>query len=256
MPDKIVIDEFASMTKEQASLYQGAINESFKRMAESNNNAVKKGELLKLITSLKQICNHPRNFDRESQITSSLSGKSLLLMTLLETILERGEKVLIFSQYAEMVDILSEMMKLELSITPLVLKGSMTKIERDDVIEQFNVGGQYSILILSLRAGGVGLNLTNANHVIHYDLWFNPAVENQATDRAFRIGQDKNVTVYRLITKGSFEEKLDKMIKSKQELSNLSLSAGESWLSNLDEDELKELFKANISNSNIFSENR
>lgn len=247
LPDKIVIDEFASMTKEQASLYQGAINESFKRMAESNNNAVKKGELLKLITSLKQICNHPRNFDRESQITSSLSGKSLLLMTLLETILERGEKVLIFSQYAEMVDILSEMMKLELSITPLVLKGSMTKIERDDVIEQFNVGGQYSILILSLRAGGVGLNLTNANHVIHYDLWFNPAVENQATDRAFRIGQDKNVTVYRLITKGSFEEKIDKMIKSKQELSNLSLSAGESWLSNLDEDELKELFKANIS---------
>ncbi len=248
LPDKIVIDEFASLTKEQASLYQSSINETFKKIERAVTKSEVKGAILQLITSLKQICNHPRNFDRESHASSSLSGKSQLLMTLLETILERGEQVLIFSQYTEMIGILESIIEKELSIKPLLLTGDMSKTDRDHVVELFTNGGnQYPIFLLSLKAGGVGLNLTSANHVIHYDLWFNPAVENQATDRAFRIGQNKNVTVHRLITKGTFEEKIDRMIKSKEELSNLSLSTGESWLSNLAEDDIRELFDLNQS---------
>jgi SNF2 family DNA or RNA helicase len=118
----------------------------------------------------------------------------------------------------------------------------MSKKKRDEVVESFQNDSRYKIFILSLKAGGVGLNLTAANHVVHYDLWFNPAVENQATDRAFRIGQTKKVTVHRLITKNSFEEKIDKMIKSKQELSDLSVNIGENWLKDMDRDDLKELF--------------
>ena len=118
----------------------------------------------------------------------------------------------------------------------------MTKTQREDVVEKFQSDNRFKIFILSLKAGGVGLNLTAANHVIHYDLWFNPAVENQATDRAFRIGQTKKVTVHRFITKNSFEEKIDKMIKAKQELSELSVNIGENWLKDMSKDDLLDIF--------------
>ena len=127
--------------------------------------------------------------------------------------------------------------------TALFLKGSQTKKKRDELVNSFQNDPKHKIFILSLKAGRVALNLTEAKHVIHYDLWFNPAVENQATDRAFRIGQTRNVSVYRFITKNSFEEKIDKMIKAKQELSELSVSVGENWLADLDKDELRDIFK-------------
>ena len=240
LPEKIVIDAYASMSKKQAALYQSVVDQSFEAIAESEN----KGALvLKLIVSLKQICNHPRNYDKNSPIDASLSGKSQLLITLLDAILQRDEKVLIFTQYTEMGDILVKLIEEELLTTPLFLKGSQSKKRRDEIVESFQNDNRYKIFILSLKAGGVGLNLTAANHVIHYDLWFNPAVENQATDRAFRIGQSKNVTVHRLITKNSFEEKIDKMIKAKQALSDLSVTVGEKWLTQMDESELREIFE-------------
>ncbi len=240
LPEKIIIDEYSTMTKEQAALYQSLVDESFKKMQEEEDTGAL---VLKLIISLKQICNHPRNFDKKSPIDPKLSGKAQQLLALLETILQRNEKVLIFTQYTEMGEILVRMIEDVLLTTPLFLKGSQSKKKRDEIVESFQNDPKYKIFILSLKAGGVGLNLTQANHVIHYDLWFNPAVENQATDRAFRIGQKKNVSVYRFITKDSFEEKIDKMIKAKQELSNLSVSIGENWLGKMDKDELKELFE-------------
>jgi len=238
LPDKIIIDEYAVMTKEQASLYQSVVDDTMKQIDESNS----KGLIFKLIISLKQICNHPRNFDKTSDNLISKSGKTQLLMTLLDNIMIQDEKVLIFTQYTQMADMLVELIQKELLITPLILKGDMSKKKRDEVVEQFQNDNRYKIFILSLKAGGVGLNLTAANHVIHYDLWFNPAVENQATDRAFRIGQTKKVTVHRLITKNSFEEKIDKMIKAKQELSDLSVNIGENWLKDMNKDDLRDIF--------------
>ncbi len=239
LPEKIIIDEYSTMTKEQAGLYQSLVDESFKMMEDEENTGAL---VLKLIVSLKQICNHPRNFDKTSPIDPKLSGKAQQLLTLLETILQRNEKVLIFTQYTEMGDILVKMIEDVLLTTPLFLKGSQSKKKRNEIVESFQNDPKHKIFILSLKAGGVGLNLTEANHVIHYDLWFNPAVENQATDRAFRIGQKRNVSVYRFITKDSFEEKIDKMIKAKQELSNLSVSIGENWLGKMDKDELRGIF--------------
>jgi len=238
LPDKIIIDEYVTMTKEQVTLYQTVVNETMKQIEETDA----KGVIFKLIISLKQICNHPRNFDKISQNSVTKSGKAQLLMTLLDNIILQDEKVLIFTQYTQMADMLVELIQKELLVSPLLLKGNMSKKKREAVVNSFQNDNQYKIFILSLKAGGVGLNLTAANHVIHYDLWFNPAVENQATDRAFRIGQKKKVTVHRLITKGSFEEKIDKMIKSKQKLSDLSVNIGESWLKDMDTEELKGLF--------------
>lgn len=239
LPEKIVIDEYATMTKQQASLYQSVVDDTMKQLSEENS----KGLIFKLIISLKQICNHPRNFDKVSANKIDLSGKTQLLMTLLDNIIIQDEKVLIFTQYVEMGDMLVELIQKELLTTPLYLKGSMSKKQRDEVVEKFQTDSRYKIFILSLKAGGVGLNLTAANHVIHYDLWFNPAVENQATDRAFRIGQTKKVTVHRFITKNSFEEKIDKMIKAKQELSDLSVNIGENWLKDMDKDDIKNIFQ-------------
>ena len=239
LPDKIVIDEYATMTKEQASLYKSVVNESMKRLDEGDA----KGLIFKLIISLKQICNHPRNFDKQSPIKKELSGKSELLLTILDTILQKDEKVLIFTQYVEMGNILSKLIEEELYTEPLYLKGDMSKKQREETVEKFQTDNRYKIFILSLKAGGTGLNLTAANHVIHYDLWFNPAVENQATDRAFRIGQTKKVTVHRFITKNSFEEKIDKIIQAKKELSDLSVNIGESWLKDMNTEEIKNLFK-------------
>jgi len=142
-----------------------------------------------------------------------------------------------------MGNILTKLIQEELYTEPLYLKGDMSKKHREETVEKFQTDNRYKIFILSLKAGGTGLNLTAANHVIHYDLWFNPAVENQATDRAYRIGQTKKVTVHRFITKNSFEEKIDKMIQAKKELSDLSVNIGESWLKDMDTDEIKSLFK-------------
>ncbi len=241
LPEKIVIDQLITMEEKQAALYQAVVDKTMKDI-EINDEVSRNGLIFKLITSLKQICNHPRNYDKKSPIKKELSGKSKTLMTLLDMILQRNEKVLIFTQYTQMGDILKKMIEDEFLIEPLYLKGSQSKARRDSVIDEFNNNKHKPIFILSLKAGGTGLNLTEANNVIHYDLWFNPAVENQATDRVFRIGQKKNVSVYRFITKNTFEEKIDKMIKAKQELSNLTISSGESWIGKLSNEELMEIF--------------
>ena len=164
---------------------------------------------------------------------------------LFRSIHANNEKVLIFTQFAEMGKILQTVIEQQCNSPVLFLHGATSRTKRDEMVELIQTDSAHKTLILSIKAGGVGLNLTGANHVIHYDLWWNPAVENQATDRAYRIGQDKNVFVHRLVCSNSFEEKINQMIKDKQELANLTVATGEQWVGNLSDKELGQLFKLN-----------
>ncbi|GBU28206.1 hypothetical protein R84B8_01764 [Treponema sp. R8-4-B8] len=241
LPEKIVTNEYAVLEKEQAALYESVVSESI-RKSENAEAKERSALILEMLTSLKQICDHPRVFDKESPAVAELSGKAQLLVTLLEEILANREKVLIFSQYVETLDCLRLIIKKELGEAALVYHGALGQNTRLSLVDKFQNDAAARIMLVSLRAGGLGLNLTAASRVIHYDLWYNPAVENQATDRAFRIGQKRNVFVHRFITKNSFEEKIDAMISSKQELADMTVSSGESWLARMTHDELKALF--------------
>jgi len=240
LPDKVVVDEYAALTPEQAALYEAIASEGLARI-ESADSESRLGLVLALITALKQASNHPRNYDKESPGTSDASGKARLLVALLESAFEAGERVLVFSQYVEMLDILAGVVRDELGVEPYLLHGGMSKKRRDEQVDRFQTEHGPGVFLVSLKAGGVGLNLTAATRVIHYDLWFNPATENQATDRAFRIGQTRNVFVHRLITRNTIEERIDAMIASKRELSELTVRSGESWIADLGDAELREL---------------
>ena len=171
--------------------------------------------------------------------------KAQHLLTLLEEILANREKTLVFSQYVETLDCLERIIRNELGEAPLIYHGGLSQGIRSGIIDKFQNSNDPSanILLVSLKAGGLGLNLTAASRVIHYDLWYNPAVENQATDRAFRIGQKRTVFVHRFITKNSFEEKIDAMIASKRELVDMTVASGESWIAKMSHEELKDLFE-------------
>ncbi len=240
LPDKIENNQFCALTTEQAALYHSVVQESL-RAIEDKDGIARRGLVLKLMTALKQIGNHPHQYLKEGNTNPALSGKATLLLNLLENIYASHEKVLIFTQYREMGELLQAFIQQAFGTQPLFLHGGTSRPERDRMVEQFQNNRSDHTFILSLKAGGTGLNLTQANHVIHYDLWWNPAVESQATDRAFRIGQTKNVLVYRLMNQGTLEEKIDAMIRSKKELADLSVKTGETWLGDLSDDELKEL---------------
>ncbi|MDR0290239.1 MAG: DEAD/DEAH box helicase [Treponema sp.] len=242
LPEKIVTNEYAVLEKGQAALYESVVSESIKK-SEKIEAKDRSALVLLLLTSLKQICDHPRVFDKESPASVGLSGKAQLLVTLLEEILANREKTLIFSQYVETLDCLERIIKKELGEAALIYHGGLNQKTRTGLIDRFQNDPAARILLVSLKAGGLGLNLTAASRVIHYDLWYNPAVENQATDRAFRIGQQRTVFVHRFITKNTFEEKIDAMITSKQELADMTVASGESWIARMSHDELKALFE-------------
>ena len=206
----------------------------------------KKGEILKLISALKQICNHPACYENRGQEYTAdyqLSGKcKAIVEELLPEILESGEKVLLFSQYVRMARLLIKVIQDQLMVTPLHFHGGMNQKERKKVLTKFKTDPNQQILILSLRAGGVGLNLTCANHIIHVDRWWNRSVEQQAEDRAFRIGQQKTVIVHRFITSDTFEEKINAMIHAKKHISDMTVTAGESWIGDMNNEALKNLF--------------
>ena len=211
------------------------------RQIEQSDGMHRRGIVLKLLTVLKQICNHPANYLKNAEMHPELSGKSLMLLQLLETIYDNNEKVIIFSQYQEMGTILKQIIQSHFGKTALQLHGGNTRNERDDMVEDFQNNHLIDTFILSIKAGGTGLNLTAAANVIHYDLWWNPAVEAQATDRAFRIGQNQNVMVHRMITKGTLEEKIDEMLRSKRDLANMTIAHGETWVGELTDKELEDL---------------
>jgi len=247
LPDKVVQDRFSVLTPSQAAIYQQVVNESMaiinsEKLDDSKSKFKRQGLVLQLILALKQICNHPTQFLKSGHNDISLSGKSMMLIDTLESIIDANEKVLIFTQFKEMGDMLCEQIKDAFNIKPIWLHGGISLNERKKMVEDFQNLANKKIMILSLKAGGTGLNLTAANHVIQYDLWWNPAVEAQATDRAFRIGQKKNVIVHRFITKNTFEEKINLLINSKKDLADMTVNTGEKWIGELSKQEMEALF--------------
>ncbi|MBX9782868.1 MAG: DEAD/DEAH box helicase [Chitinophagaceae bacterium] len=241
LPDKIENNQYCTLSKEQASLYK-SITHDLLQQVEQADGINRRGLILKLLTILKQVCNHPSHYLKNNgSLLPEQSGKMMLLLQLLETIYENNEKVLIFSQYMEMGNLLRQVIHEHFGKKALQLHGGNSRKERDEMVHAFQNNPQSDTFILSLKAGGTGLNLTAGNHVIHYDLWWNPAVEAQATDRAFRIGQQKNVMVHRMITKGTLEEKIDEMLRSKKQLANLAVANGEKWIGELSDKEIKAL---------------
>lgn len=248
LPEKIELDVYASLKPEQAALYEKtletAMNEIEGISTTDNESLFKRqGLILQMIMALKQICNHPAQFLKNGDCRPELSGKTEMLLDRIEGIISGGEKVLIFTQYREMGDMLVDFIAERTGEKPLFYHGGCSLKERQTMIDRFQNNRAEKIFILSLKAAGTGLNLTAATHVIHYDLWWNPAVEAQATDRAYRIGQKSNVMVHRFITKDTFEERINDMIQKKKYLADMTVSSGENWIGKLSNKELREIFR-------------
>ena len=241
LPDKIIYDEYVYLKPAQVALYK-EFTENMISDIEKSENIERKGLILKAMINLKQICNHPANYSKSGDFKAEDSGKTERLVEIAETVIASNEKMIIFTQFTEMGDILKAILEKELEKEVLFYHGSLTVKKREKMIEDFQTKHKFPIMIISLKAGGTGLNLTAANHVVHYDLWWNPAVENQATDRAFRIGQNKNVFVHRFISLQTFEEKINQMIQQKISMFKNVISAGESWITELSDDDIKDIF--------------
>lgn len=243
LPEKIELKSYCTLTAEQARLYQTVTAELLGRIG-SHNGIARKGLVLSSLTRLKQICDHPelvRGGRPPESAVFGRSGKMERLGELLDMIMDSGEAALIFTQYVRMGELLQERLAERYGIRPFFLHGGVPKGARDAMVRAFQDGEGSPIFVLSLKAGGVGLNLTRANHVVHYDRWWNPAVENQATDRVFRIGQQKNVEVHKLICQGTLEERIDELIERKKTLSEQVVGSGEQWLTEMSDEELRSL---------------
>ncbi len=247
LPDKIEQDTYAMLTPEQAALYHETVEESLKVIESVNDTDhqslfKRQGLVLQMILALKEICNHPTQFTKEGNWNPALSGKATMLLDLAASISANKEKALIFTQFKEMGDHLVDFLETKLGEKVMFLHGGCSIKERKAMVDRFQTDPKARFFILSLKAAGTGLNLTAASHVIHYDLWWNPAVEAQATDRAYRIGQKQNVFVHRFITKDTFEEKINDIIQQKKNLADMTVSVGESWIGNLNNRELRKIF--------------
>lgn len=240
LPEKFVNDIYCSLTNKQILLYNAILEEIFFDI-ENSKGIQRKGIILKILTALKQTCNHPAQFLDIKNPKIQESGKMELLVDILENILSVDEKVIIFTQYVEMGKIIQKLISKKFKQEVLFLHGSQTLKEKTEVIDTFQEDEDYKILVATLKTGGTGLNLTAARNVIHYDLWWNPAVENQATDRVHRIGQDKDVMVYRLITKGTLEEEIDAISKRKTDLAGKAIINDETFITEMSDEELKEI---------------
>lgn len=242
LPDKQESHAYCALTAEQASLYEGYILETLDQL-EQLTGFQKKGRVLKMLSKLKQLCNHPALYlkepfeDAATMLTRSVKLERIVNMA--AEIVDNGEQCLIFTQYIGMGQLLQHCFSEIFNVDAPFLTGAMPKQQRDRLVEAFQAG-EFPIFILSLKAGGTGLNLTAANHVLHADRWWNPAVENQATDRAYRIGQTQFVQVHKFVTIGTIEEKIDKMLAQKSALSEELIQSSQ-WLTELDDDELRDL---------------
>ena len=245
LPEKFINDIYCRLTKKQIVLYNAILEEIFFDI-ENSKGIQRKGIILKILTALKQTCNHPAQFLDIKNPKISESGKMELLVNLLENILDAEEKVLIFTQYVEMGKLIQKLISKKFKHEVLFLHGSQTRKEKSNVIDTFQEDEDHKILVATLKTGGTGLNLTAAQNVIHYDLWWNPAVENQATDRVHRIGQENDVMVYRFITKGTLEETIDAISKHKTDLAKKSIINDETFLTEMTDEELKEVLKLRV----------
>ncbi|MEU5153617.1 DEAD/DEAH box helicase [Glycomyces sp. NPDC021274] len=242
LPPKIEAVVACTMTDEQAGLYKEAIREAFDEGL--GDGITRRGRVLKLLTRLKQICNHPAQYVGEGDGgLAERSGKLDRVTEMLTEVVDEGDKTLIFTQYRQMGELLSRHLHAELGVAAPFLHGGLDQPARDRLVDEFQTGEGPAILLVSLRAGGTGLNLTGASHVVHYDRWWNPAVEDQATDRAHRIGQTRTVHVHKLVTAGSLEERVDELLQRKRAIADAVVGNGEDWLGDLDDSQLRKLIE-------------
>ncbi len=244
LPEKNEMTVVCTLTREQATLYQAQVDDAMSNIKGATG-VTRRGRILALITALKQVCNHPAHFLKaeEAGADPARSGKLTRLVEMLDETLAAGERALVFTQFKRMGDRLVAAMRDRLGEEPLFLHGGVAATDRDEMVERFQSGDPEAprVFVLSLKAGGLGLNLTAATQVFHFDRWWNPAVEDQATNRAHRIGQTRTVSVYKLVTAGTLEERIDKMLASKRGLADRVLGAGEDWITELSDDDLKQL---------------
>jgi hypothetical protein len=256
LPPLIESRQHVPLTSEQAQLYDSVVNDMLHRV-DNADGMKRRGLVLSALVKLKQVCNHPAHFLRQGsdrpdgvplpklgpgQKLSTRSGKAMRLVEMVEEVVAAGDRALIFTQYRQMGHLLVTMLRQEVDTEALFLHGGTAQARREQLIERFQSNDPTCpIFVLSLKAGGVGLNLTAANHVFHFDRWWNPAVENQATDRAFRIGQHRTVNVHKMICEGTLEERIDQMIEQKTELAQQIIGSGEGWLTELSTGQLREL---------------
>jgi SNF2 family DNA or RNA helicase len=242
LPEKNEMKVYCSLTREQATLYQAVVRESLKQIDRSDGMG-RRGEILATLTRLKQVCNHPAHYLGDGSRLENRSGKLTRLAEMLEEVMAEGDQALVFTQYAKMGALLQQHLREILSTEVLFLHGGVPAGKREKIISRFqDDAAGPSIFVLSLKAGGFGLNLTRANNVFHFDRWWNPAVENQATDRVFRIGQTRPVSVYKYVCAGTVEEKIDELIESKKELAGQVIRGAEEWVTELSTANLRELF--------------
>ncbi|WP_345342853.1 DEAD/DEAH box helicase [Rhodococcus olei] len=246
LPDKLELTVRANLTVEQASLYRAVLDDMTRRLRDADNPRARKGVVLASLTRLKQVCNHPAHFLADGSPVlrrgRHRSGKLALVEDVVDSVLAEGERVLLFTQFREFGSIVAGYLVERFGTEVPFLHGGVSRTARDAMVQSFQQGGAGApIMLLSLKAGGTGLNLTAANHVVHLDRWWNPAVENQATDRAYRIGQRRDVQVRKLLCVGTLEERIDAMLTGKAELADLAVGVGERWITEMSDDELTAL---------------
>ena len=251
LPDKIEQKVYCELSQEQALIYQSIVEDITKELAENQNLAKRSAIIISSLLKLKQCCNHPAQVLQDnSEFSLPRSVKLQRLAEMTKEIISNGESLLIFSQFTDICDAINKMLKTEFGMHTYYLHGGTSRKKRETMINEFqDEQSKPGVFILSLKAGGVGITLTKANHVIHFDRWWNPAIENQATDRAYRIGQQKTVFAYKYITMGTIEEKIDKMLEDKQRVADLVVGSDESWLSKLDSKSFIDLIKFSKVNS-------
>lgn len=242
LPDKIEQDQFCELTGAQTALYESIVRSGLKSLSGVSDSFQRQGLVLRMIMALKQVCNHPAQYARGGDADPALSGKAQRFLELLDDIVESHEKAIVFTQFVEAGELLSQWIAARYGVQPMFLHGGTARKRRDEMVERFQSDRTERVFLLSLKAGGTGLNLTAASQVIHYDLWWNPAVEAQATDRAYRIGQQRNVQVHRLITRDTFEERINELIQAKRGLAAMTVGTGERWIGQLGDAELTALF--------------
>jgi non-specific serine/threonine protein kinase len=240
LPDKLEIKEFCNLTREQATLYQAVVDDMLARIDEAEG-IERRGLVLATMMKLKQVCNHPAHFLADGSSIAGRSGKVSRLVEVLEEAVAEGDRSLVFTQFTQMGDMLERHLRSRLGCEVLWLHGGVPKRARDAMVERFQGAGGPPVFLLSLKAGGTGLNLTAATNVVHFDRWWNPAVEDQATDRAFRIGQTRNVQVRKFVCGGTLEERIDAMIEAKRALADRIVGSGEGWITELSTEQLRQV---------------